>query len=104
MTIQVDGSPYCAKSLCKPLYFIFDPFDPQSLQGWRLQTGQGYQPLQPSAQGWLWCETLQLWLGLWEGAIDREPPSGSCAWLRFYDAAGSLVLLPEEQLSRSAYD
>lgn len=80
-----------------PDYFIFDPFAPQSLQGWRLQTGQGYQLLQPNPQGWLWCETLQLWLGLWEGVIDREPPSGTCAWLRFYDAAGNLVLLPEEQ-------
>jgi Uma2 family endonuclease len=80
-----------------PDYFIFDPFDPTSLQGWRLQTGQGYQPLQPNLQGWLWCETLKLWLGLWEGTIDREPPTGSCSWLRFYDAANNLVLLPEEQ-------
>lgn len=80
-----------------PDYFIFDPFDPQSLQGWRLQTGQGYQPLQPNAQGWLWCETLQLSLGLWEGVVDREPPSDTCAWLRFYTAASDLVLLPEEQ-------
>lgn len=77
-------------------YFIFDPFEPQSLQGWRLQLGQGYQPLQPNEHGWLWCETLQLWLGLWDGVVDREPPSGRCAWLRFYDAAGRLVLLPEE--------
>lgn len=80
-----------------PDYFIFDPYAPTSLQGWRLQTGQGYQPLQSNPQGWLWCETLKLWLGLWEGTIDREPPSGSCAWLRFYDMAGNLVLLPEEQ-------
>lgn len=80
-----------------PDYFIFDPFDPQSLQGWRLQPGQGYQPLQPNIQGWLWCETLQLSLGLWEGVVDREPPSDTCAWLRFYTAASDLVLLPEEQ-------
>ncbi|WP_263971067.1 Uma2 family endonuclease [Leptolyngbya sp. NIES-2104] len=42
-------------------YFIFDPFDPTSLQGWHLQTGRrGYQPLQPNAQNWLWCEALEL--------------------------------------------
>ncbi|MBD2090648.1 Uma2 family endonuclease [Microcoleus sp. FACHB-1515] len=80
-----------------PDYFVFDPFDPQSLQGWRLHLGQGYQPLQPNEQGWLWCETLQLWLGLWSGVVDREPSEGSCAWLRFFDAAGHLVLLPEEK-------
>lgn len=80
-----------------PDYFIFDPFDSTSLSGWRLQTGQGYQPLQLNSQGWLWCETLQLWLGLWEGVVDREPPTGTCAWLRFYNAVGDLVLLPEEQ-------
>ncbi len=76
-------------------YFIFDPFDPDSLAGWHL-VGRAYHPLQPNEQGWLWCETLGLWLGLWEGAIDREPPSGSCFWLRFYDQNQNLVLLPEE--------
>lgn len=80
-----------------PDYFIFDPFDPNSLQGWRLQLGRGYQPLQPNSQGWLWCETLELWLGTWEGVIDREPPKGTCHWLRFYDPDGNLVPLPEEQ-------
>ncbi|MCU0550573.1 MAG: Uma2 family endonuclease [Leptolyngbya sp. Prado105] len=78
-------------------YYIFDPFDPNSLQGWHLQTGrQGYQPLPPNAQGWLWCETLELWLGAWQGVIDREPATGTCEWLRFYDAEGHLILLPEE--------
>jgi Uma2 family endonuclease len=77
-------------------YFVFDPFDPTSLQGWRLQTGQGYQSLQPNPQGWLWCETLGLWLGTWAGVIDREPANGTCDWLRFYDSDGHLVLLPEE--------
>ena len=80
-----------------PDYFIFDPFDPNSLQGWRLQLGRGYEPLQPNSQGRLWCETLELWLGTWEGVIDREPPKGTCHWLRFYDPDGNLVPLPEEQ-------
>jgi Uma2 family endonuclease len=76
-------------------YFIFDPFDPDSLEGWSLEQGQ-YQPLQRNERGWLWCDVLQLWLGTWEGAIDWEPASGTCHWLRFYDRTGNLVPLPEE--------
>lgn len=85
-----------------PDYFIFDPFNPTSLQGWRLQLGRGYQPLQPNQYGWLWCETLGLWLGTWEGVVDREPPRGTCQWLRFYDPDENLVLLPEEQEQQRA--
>jgi Uma2 family endonuclease len=76
-------------------YYIFDPFDPNSLQGWHLVERQ-YQPLQPNNHGWLWCETLKLWLGTWEGVIDREPVTGTCHWLRFYDRYNTLVPLPEE--------
>ncbi|MFM6488005.1 MAG: hypothetical protein ACKPHQ_08610, partial [Dolichospermum sp.] len=42
--------------------------------------------------GWLWSRRLGLWLGTWEGTIDRE----TAIWSRFYDVAGNLVLLPEE--------
>ena len=73
-------------------YFVFDPFDPSSLQGWHLDANQRYQPLVPNEQGWLWCQRLGLWLGTWEGTIDRE----TAVWLRFYDQAGNLVPLPEE--------
>jgi hypothetical protein len=73
-------------------YFVFNPFDPDSLQGWSLDAADRYQPLTPNEQGWLWSETLGLWLGTWSGTIIREP----AVWLRFYDEAGNLVLLPEE--------
>ena len=85
-----------------PDYFVFDPIEPSSLAGWRLDLAQGYQPLSPNEQGWLWCESLGLWLGIWEGAIDREPMRGSCAWLRLYDSEGNLVLLPEEAAQQQA--
>ncbi len=85
-----------------PDYFVFDPFDSDSLAGWRLDLAQGYQPLVPNERGWLWCETLGLWLGTWEGALDREPITGTCPWLRFYDAEGNLVLLPEEAAQQRA--
>ena len=80
------------RSFRTPDYFVFDPFDPDSLQGWHLNTSQGYHPLIPNERGWLWCETLGFWLGTWSGTIDRE----AAVWLRFYDEAGNLVLLPEE--------
>ncbi|MGI2907478.1 Uma2 family endonuclease [Tolypothrix sp. VBCCA 56010] len=73
-------------------YFVYDPFDPNSLQGWHLDDNQQYQSLTPNERSRLWCRRLGLWLGTWEGTIDRE----TAVWLRFYDVAGNLVLLPEE--------
>ncbi|GAB4383994.1 MAG: Uma2 family endonuclease [Elainellaceae cyanobacterium] len=77
-------------------YYLYDPFNPASLEGWHLNANRQYESLQPNQQGWLWCETLGLWLGLWEGRIRREPATGTCHWLRLYDSQGNLVLLPEE--------
>ncbi len=85
-----------------PDYFVFDPFDPTSLAGWRLDLTHGYQPLTTNEQGWLWCEILQLWVGIWEGVIDCEPVTGTCSWLRFYTSQGDLVLLPEEAAQQQA--
>ncbi len=81
-----------------PDYFVFDPFEPNSLQGWHLDASQHYQPLVADERGWLWCETLGFWLGTWEGTIDGEP----ALWLRFYDPEGNLVLLPEEAAQQRA--
>jgi Uma2 family endonuclease len=75
-----------------PDYFVYSPFDPKSLQGWRIDANQKYQPLVPNEKGWLWSETLGFWLGTWEGDVERDPT----IWLRFYDKEGNLVLLPEE--------
>ena len=77
-------------------YYVYNPFDPNSLEGWHLDEKQRYQPLVANEYGWLWCETLGLWLGTWEGSIRREPPTGTCHWLRFYDRQGNLVLLQAE--------
>jgi len=81
-----------------PDYYVYDPFSPSSLQGWHLDANQQYQPLVPNEQGWLWCQRLDLWLGTWEGTIDRE----TAVWLRFYDQAGNVVLLPEEAAQQQA--
>ncbi|MBH8564035.1 Uma2 family endonuclease [Nostoc sp. CENA67] len=79
-------------------YFVFDPFDPNSLQGWQLNGNLRYQPIAPDERGWLWCQTLGFWLGTWQGTIDRE----TAVWLRFYDDSGNLVLLPEEAAQAQA--
>ena len=81
-----------------PDYFVYDPFDSHSLQGWHLNGNQRYQELVPNEQGRLWCESLGFWLGTWEGTIDRE----TTTWLRFFDPQGNLVLLPEEAAQQQA--
>ncbi len=73
-------------------YFIYDPFDRESLQGWHLGADLHYQELTANEHGWLWCESLGLWLGTWEGTLVKETAS----WLRFYAPSGDLVLLPHE--------
>ena len=79
-----------------PDYYLFNPFELDSLQGWRLDLEQGYQALNPNSQGWLWCQRLGLWLGTWEGTIEDKLG----IWLRFYDQQGNLVPLPEEAAFR----
>jgi Uma2 family endonuclease len=80
-----------------PNYFIYDPFDPNSLQGWHLDAQGQYQPLQPNPKGWLWCQALGLWLGNWQGRAYLHPPVEDCTWLRFYDRTGQLIPNLDEQ-------
>jgi Uma2 family endonuclease len=77
-------------------YFVYNPFDSTSLRGWH--RNKTYHDITPDSRGWLWCETLGLWLGSWSGTIDRE----TMDWLRFYDVNGDLVLLPEEVAQQRA--
>jgi Uma2 family endonuclease len=73
-------------------YFVFHPFKENSLQGWHLDSDRGYQPIEENSQGWLWCESLGLWVGNWQGMVEDD----NAVWPRFYDEAGNVVLLPEE--------
>ncbi len=74
-------------------YFLYDPFQPESLQGWYLGLNGIYQEMVPDDRGWLWCEVLELWLGTWTGTILKE----SATWARFYDREGNLILLGTEK-------
>lgn len=77
-------------------YYVYDPFNPDSLEGWRLDISHGYQPITPNDRGWLWCEQLEVWFGTWEGRIRREPVTTTCHWLRMFDRDGNLLPLQEE--------
>lgn len=69
-------------------YFWFSP-ETLEFAGFRL-LGQTYQPIQPHTSGWLWSETLELYLGIQAGQ------------LRYFTAEGKLVLTPEEEAERLA--
>ncbi|MBE9118181.1 Uma2 family endonuclease [Lusitaniella coriacea LEGE 07157] len=65
-----------------PDYFWFDP-DSLEFQGFHLVDGE-YQDLQPNANGQLWSQQLQLYLGVHNSK------------LRWFDRENQLLLMPEE--------
>ncbi|MFM7324608.1 MAG: Uma2 family endonuclease [Nodosilinea sp.] len=66
-----------------PDYFWFDP-NTLEFQGFHLVDGI-YQEIQPTDQGWLWSQQLELYLGVFEQR------------LRFFTAQGELIPSPEER-------
>ncbi|CCQ50986.1 Protein of unknown function DUF820 [Crocosphaera watsonii WH 8502] len=73
-------------------YFVYNPFDANSLRGWHLESSGNYEDIVANEKGWLWCQKLNLWVGVWQGEINRD----FAPWLRFYDTEENLVLLPKE--------
>lgn len=71
-----------AETFRTPEYFWFDP-ESNEFKGFALLRGQ-YQPIEATAQGWLWSEQLQLYLGVHE------------TQLRFFEHSGELVPTPDE--------
>jgi Uma2 family endonuclease len=65
-----------------PEYFWFDP-ESLEFQGFSLNQ-RAYQPIAPNAQGWLWSDCLQLFLGIHANQ------------LRFLLPTGELVPTPQE--------
>ncbi|ARV57761.1 hypothetical protein BZZ01_03135 [Nostocales cyanobacterium HT-58-2] len=66
-----------------PEYFWFHP-ETQEFQGFLLVGGE-YQPIEPNAEGWLWSQQLELFLGVHESK------------LRFFSPDKQLVPTPEER-------
>ncbi|MBD2774691.1 Uma2 family endonuclease [Iningainema tapete] len=65
-----------------PEYFWFSPADLEFV-GFKL-VGNTYQEIVPNAQGWLWSQVLELYLGVLSGK------------LRYFTSNGDLVPTPEE--------
>jgi Uma2 family endonuclease len=78
-------------------YFVYNPKNPSSLRGWEL-INRRYQSLSPNQQGRLYCESLGLWLGIWEGKIENSQGN----WLRFFEGDGNLVLMGDEAETQRA--
>ena len=66
-------------------YFLYDP-ETEALAGFRLQH-QRYQAIKSNERGWLWCEQLGLWLGLWTGTYLEKQGT----YPRFFDAEGKII-------------
>jgi Uma2 family endonuclease len=71
-------------------YFCYDP-DTKELWGWRLM-GNQYVALQPNSQGRLRSDSLDAWLGLWEGEFLLQQEM----WLRLFDDNDQLIPTAEE--------
>ena len=74
-----------------PYYVVFDRYS-NTLRAFHL-VGGSYQPLEITNQRLLipeWRLSLGIWQGVYQG-IER-------LWLRWYDAAGELILTDTEQL------
>jgi len=70
-----------------PEYFWFSP-ETLEFAGYRL-VNQQYQLIDANASGWLWSQSLELYLGVEAGV------------LRYFTAAGDLVLSPQEEAEQA---
>ena len=74
-----------------PNYYWFDPFNPKDSAGFVLEQGR-YRQLEPGLHGMLPCPALDLSLRLWQGTYHNI----DIPWLRWTDAQGRWLPLPEE--------
>lgn len=81
--------------LCSPVYVIFEPHQ-NILELYRLDDSGHYKMVTPNPQGRYWLPELDLFLGTWSGSAFGR----TGAWLRWWDAAGDLLLWESEQLAQ----
>lgn len=74
-----------------PYYILFDRYNNDELQAFQLEGGR-YRKIALSEPK-VWIPTLELNLALWQGEFRGKERQ----WLRWYDAAGNLVLTEAEQ-------
>ncbi len=68
-----------------PEYFLYDPAKGE-LEGLRLVRGS-YRPIRPGADGRLWSERFQAFVGLWYGTYGVAKRT----WVRLFDRDGRLL-------------
>jgi Uma2 family endonuclease len=71
-------------------YFLYEP-DTRKLDGLRL-AGRAYRPIKPDEHGRLWSEQLGVFVGVWQGVVERR----RYEWVRLFRPDGSLVPTNEE--------
>ena len=71
-------------------YYCYDPDGPV-VEGWRKGKRKPVA-IKPAADGRLWSEELELFLGSWAGEHYRQ----RAIWPRFFDATGGLILHADE--------
>lgn len=87
-----------AKLLHVSHYYLFDPFDPSSLEGYSLDPDTGeYTRMQPLSNGDLPCPRLGLKVGVRHGLYDGI----EAEWMRWIDERGHVLPTGEEE-ARSA--
>jgi hypothetical protein len=82
-----------ANALRVPEYFVYDPAHGR-LDAWRLSGGE-YRPVLPRAPGFFPSTRLPIGLAV----ATRELNGEEVPWLRWTDATGALLPLPEERAS-----
>jgi Uma2 family endonuclease len=82
------------KILQVPVYVIFNPYE-VTLEVRRLENGQ-YNLQAPSELGRFWIPELDLFLGIWQGTHLGL----NINWLRWWDAAGNLLMWSSEQVEQ----
>ncbi len=88
------GKLYFYEKILKvPTYVTYDPYGP-SLEVRQLEADR-YVSQPPDENGRFWIPALQLFLGMWEG----ERLGQRTTWLRWWDAAGNLLLWSSESVA-----
>jgi Uma2 family endonuclease len=72
-------------------YYMYEP-ETRKLEGLRLAS-RFYRSIEPDAQGRLWSERLEAFLGLWHGLREDQERD----WVRLYRPDGSLVPTADER-------
>lgn len=77
-------------------YFWYDPFNAEDFAGFQLQGGV-YEAIAPNPLGNLPCQAMDLLLVRWQGTYKGI----EATWLRWADAAGSLLLTDAERATQA---